>query len=248
MAGTKKDFTDDGYCQYSLGTLGVTTLFNIPVVGADLVNTTVEAVFVTPARMKISAIGIAFTAIDSIAGTDAFNIVVGSGAYTQGVTVQNDNATLPYYNHASTAEPVQIAGGGSGITTDFALPGQALFAADVAFTVANFPNITALGGVAAAIGDVPTAESNIVLAASDAVFQRGQIITLRLVTTASTGSITNLVVTAVTEVRPLNWPPDPAQVQPGQTNTNGQIQGFVNPTSVDAVRIQNVRPVSGVTF
>lgn len=355
MSGTKKDFTDDGYCQYSVGALAVTPLFNVATVGASVVPGTVQAYFVTPCRMKISAIAVSASAVSTIAGTIAFNIVVGTGAYetvapvaatgqyilsgtpttgdtdiytiggvvidsaqttgntlavqatadaaaitagsalvsataagavvyitaltpglagnnittvgssTGGVNVvanqvyltggddaggiavvANDNATLPYYNHASTAEPVQIAGGGSGITTNFAVAGEALFAYDVAIDPENTPAILTTGGTAV-FGDVPTLLGTQTLAASDAVFERGQVLTLRFLTPAG-ASVTNFVVSAVTEVRPLNWPPDPIQKQPGQTNTNGQVQGFVTPTSVDAITIQNVRPVSGVTF
>ena len=81
MAGTKKDFTDDGYCQYSVGSLAVTPLFNVATVGASSVPATVIAYFVTPCRMKISSIAISVSAVSSIAGTIAFNIVVGAGAY-----------------------------------------------------------------------------------------------------------------------------------------------------------------------
>lgn len=357
MAGTKKDFTDDGYCQYSLGTLGVTNLFSVATIGASSVGTTVQSSFVAPCRLKLSAIAVSVSTVSTINGSVSFNIVVGSGAYesgstaatgsytltgaptttfnnvytingvvttnaqltantlaqqatsdaaaitaataTNGVTavavganinltantagvagnfittvgsstggdtvtanqavlsggsngtltvgtVQNDNSTLPYYNHASTAEPVQVAGGGSGIVTDLALPGQALFAQDVSINAINTPGILTTGG-SAVFGDIPTAEGQQVLAASDAVFPRGAIITLRVFTPIG-GSITGLTVSAVSEVRPLNTPPDPIQVQPGQTNPVGQIQGFVSPTSVDAVRIQNVRQVSGFTF
>src|ERR1700689_2160292 len=81
MAGTKRDFTDDGYKQYSLGTLGVTPLFNVPAIGASVAPTTVQAYFVTPCRMKISSIAVSASAVSAIDGTIAFNIVVGAGAY-----------------------------------------------------------------------------------------------------------------------------------------------------------------------
>ena len=248
MAGTKKDFTDHGYCQYSVGALHAVQLFNVAAIGAAQVNTTVQAAFVTPARCKISSVALYASSVEGVAGDHLFNIVVGSGAYAQGTTVQNDNVTLPYYNKAATVPPQQIAGGGSGITTNFAQDGQALFAADVAINAANTPNI-GVGGGSAVFGDVPTALAGAVLAASDAVFERGQLITLRFVTPAAVGALTNVLVSAVLEIRPLNWPPSPVQVQP-----NSPLQGFVTPANAvsgplqTAPNIANVRPVPGVTF
>jgi hypothetical protein len=353
MAGTKKDFTDAGYSSYTLGTLGVTSLFNVPTIGASAVSTTVQAYFVTPSRIKLSAIAIACSAVSTISGAVSFNIVVGSGAYESGATtavgsytltgvpttgetntytingdvvtnaqlttnslaaqatsdaaaitaataltgvtaaavganinltantsgvggnfitttgssnggdtvtanqlqlsggsngalttgtVQNDNRTLPYYNQAATSNQVQIAGGGSGITTNFALAGNALFATDVSINAVNTPGILVATGGSAVFGDVPTLLGQQVLAASDAVFERGQILTLRVVTPAG-GSITNLIVSAVSEVRNLNEPSTPIEIQ-----LNDQLQGFVTPNSANIVRIQNVRQVSGVTF
>jgi hypothetical protein len=81
MAGTKKDFTDHGYSQYSIGTLGVTKLFDVPTIGASVVPTTVQASFVTPSRIKIASIAVSALAVSDISGTIAFNIVVGAGAY-----------------------------------------------------------------------------------------------------------------------------------------------------------------------
>jgi hypothetical protein len=352
MAGTKKDFTDHGYSQYSLGTLGVTPLFNVPTVGASVVGTTVQAYFVTPSRIKLSAIAIACSAVSTISGAVSFNIVVGSGVYESGATsavgsftltgapttgqsnnyhingdlvtvaqttgtlaaqatadaaaitaataltgvtavavganinltantagvagnfittsgsstggdtvtanqvqlsggsngtltvgtVQNDNRTLPYYNQAATSSQVQIAGGGSGITTNFAVAGETLFATDVSINAINTPGILVATGGSAVFGDVPTALGQQVLAASDAVFERGQILTLR-VFTPSGGSITNLIVSAVSEVRNLNEPSTPIEVQ-----LNDPLQGFVTPLTPGNIGIQNVRQVSGVTF
>lgn len=350
MAGTKKDFTDLGYSQYSIGTLGITQLFNVPTIGASVVPTTVQASFVTPSRIKISAVAVSALAVSTISGTIAFNIVVGAGAYetigavaavgtytlsgiphtgsnniytiggvaitnaqlttnslsaqatsdaaaitagsalvsataagatinltalttglagndistvgtstggdtvtanqpyltggndASGITVvQNDNRTLPYYNQAASSNQIQIAGGGSGITTNFALAGQALFATDVAIDPFTTPQILTTGGTAV-FGDVPTALSNVVLAASDAVFERGQLITLRFVTPAG-ASVTGFTVSAVTEVRNLNEPSTPAEVQ-----YNNQLQGFQTPNTPGIITIANVRQVSGVTF
>lgn len=244
MAGTKKATTDEGYGAYCLGTLAVTPLFKVATIGAGEANTTIVDTFVTPSRIKIAAIAIYASAIDSIAGTDSFNIVVGTGAYLQGVTVQNDNQQMYAYNQASTANGVQnsLVGGGSGITTNFALPGQALFAADVIINAVNTPGILVATGGSAVFGDIPTALSPIVLAGSDAVFERGQILTLRFTTTASTGSVTNFQVVALTEVRPLN---SPSHTEP-QFQWNGPTA--LNAPQASGPSLVNVRPTSGYTF
>src|ERR1700691_3800604 len=81
MESRKKDFTDHGYRQYSIGTLGVTQLFNVPTIGASVAPTTVQASFVTPSRIKIASIAISALAVATVSGAIAFNIVVGAGAY-----------------------------------------------------------------------------------------------------------------------------------------------------------------------
>jgi len=244
MAGTKKGTTDEGYGSYCLGTLGVSQIFKVASVTSDVVNTTVIDTFVLPCRAKIAAVAIYCSAIDSIAGTDSFNIVVGTGAYSQGVTVQNDNQQMYAYNQASTANGVanSLVGGGSGITTNFAVAGQALFAADVIINATNTPGIHVVGGGSAVFGDIPTALSPIVLAGSDAVFQRGQILTLRLNTTAATGLVTNLQVVVTIEPRPLN---SPSHTEP-QFQPNGPTA--LNAPQASGPSLVNVRPTSGYTF
>lgn len=186
----------------------------------------------------------------------------GAGA-TGITTVANDNATMPYLQQASTAQPVQVVGGGAGPTTNFATAGQALFAQDVPVLAANFPATSGFGALATGTGGVGVFSDttlaamtelngqpigtnqnwpSVALAASDAVFQRGQVLTLRCIT-PSGGSITGLQVVAVAEVRPLNWPPSPQQVQ-----LNQPLQGIqLNGTNTGPV-LKNVRPVSGLTY
>ncbi len=244
MAGTKKATTDEGYGAYCLGTLGLSQIFKVATIGAGEVNTVVVDSYVLPVRAKISAVAIYCTAIDSIAGTDAFNIVVGPGAYSQGVVVANDNQQMFAYNQASTASGVanSLVGGGSGITTNFALPGQALFAADVVINAVNTPGILVATGGSAVFGDIPTALSPVVLAGSDAVFERGQVLTLRFVTTATTGLVTNFQVVVTIEPRPLN---SPSHTEP-QFQWNGPTA--LNAPQASGPSLVNVRPTSGYTF
>jgi hypothetical protein len=183
----KKALTDN-LQDWVTGTLGLTTLFKVASVGANVANTTVSDLFVLPANCKITKIAIASTAIAALTG-HSFNIVLGTtGAYTQGNVPTNDNSET------------------DGYPTNFATNGMALFAADVVLNAANTGFATATGGSAvfSTSGNAVPAASTIYLAAYDAIYPNGGILTLRLTTPASTGSISNFVVAGVLEPRVLN--------------------------------------------
>ena len=152
--------------------------------GAGVVNTTVQDLQLLGLQYKIRKVAVAFTAIDSVAGTDSFNLVVGTGAYAQGNPAPNDNSFDP-----SALTTVGVNGqinptvlGGVGYPTNVAVAGQTVFANDVAFTPANIPNITTGAGGYAIL--IP--------ANYDAVYPVNIPLTLRVTTTAATGSITGL--------------------------------------------------------
>lgn len=141
--------------------------------GAGVVNGTVQGIpFVSPVAFKIPKVSVYLAALDSVAGTDLFNIVVGTGAYVSAAA-----SAAPNDNSDQGPPP-----GGLGVPTNVAVAGQTVFGADVAFTVANFPNLTVGTGGYGVL--VPTNY--------DAVYPAGVPITLRAVTTAGTGAITNL--------------------------------------------------------
>ena len=60
--------------------------------GAGVANTAIQAGFLAPTLFKIRKVAVFYTAINTVSGIDAFNIVVGTGAYTQGVIAPNDNS------------------------------------------------------------------------------------------------------------------------------------------------------------
>lgn len=183
-----KKALSDNLQDWVTGTLGMTPLFKVASVGASVANTTISDMFVLPANTKITKIAIACTAIGALTGY-SFNIVLGTtGAYTQGNVPTNDNSEV------------------DGYPTNFAVNGQSLFAADVVLNAANTGFATATGGSAvfSTQGNAVPAASTIYLAAYDAIYPNGGILTLRLTTPASTGSISNLVVSAILEPRVLN--------------------------------------------
>ncbi|MGH7746272.1 MAG: hypothetical protein ACREQ5_16160 [Candidatus Dormibacteria bacterium] len=141
-------------------------------IGAGVANTVVQATFISPWQFKIRKVAVNLTAIDNVAGTDSFNIVIGYGAYAQNNPVPNDNS----YD--------QAAPGGFGYPTNVGIVGQSVFGKDVAFSSANIPGITTANG-----GFTVMVPANY-----DAVYPAGVPLTVRATTVITTGSISNLLI------------------------------------------------------
>jgi hypothetical protein len=164
---------------------------------AGLANTAVVARVSLPLAAKIPVVQVSFIAIDSLAGTDKFNIVVGEGAET-GTVGPVDNTDV-------SGTPWAV---GQPIASGYAAAGNGLFKVDQAITAtagvgapANQPALAAVttgtGGVLRFITDAP-----------DTIYPAGTVLTLRAVTTASTGEITSLVVSLdVIPVLPVQGQP-----------------------------------------
>lgn len=150
---------------------------NVATIGAAVAQTTVQARLLAPTRMKIAKVGVNYSAIAATTGTHLFNIVLGNGAYTAGNVVPDD--TGRYVGPLAQALPGGIAPTSPGVN------GQALFAANQPLTsAADAPAVF-----------IPTNY--------DGIIEQGTLLTLRVVTPASTGSITNLkVVLAAIAVDP----------------------------------------------
>jgi hypothetical protein len=198
-----------------LGALGIEGIaFDPGNIGAAVANTTVQGVFVLPCRAKISKVMVFFSAIASVAGTHSFNIVFGTtGAYTQGNVPGNDNSSVPAVAYdaqgrATGAATPAYPAGGAGFCTNPAVAGQSMFAADVLFNVANFPNLTTATGTGTSLAQFLAPSS------PDAVWPSGAVLTLRMTTPASTGSITGPVIGLALEPQPLSAS-YPSSQQPG---------------------------------
>jgi hypothetical protein len=173
-------------------------------IGAGLTGSTKSGAIVLPQYCKIPKVAVAYSSIDLFNGTETFNIVVeaagdgtpagagtGFGAtYTAGA-VQGvgyaDNSTQWGY-------PAQNALGVPPNFTDwqgpvFAPVGACLFTTDVPFSVATFTSGSTSGGVEV------IATTNY-----DGVYAAGTVLSIRFVTTASTGAIANCCVTLLAEV------------------------------------------------
>ena len=138
----------------------------------------------------------------TVATTDSGAITYVAGGATLAGGVDVSGISVPQNDNSSLA--------GGGFCTNPATAGQAMFATDVAINTTNFPGVTAATGGSAVL--IP---NNFPLYGStDAVWPRGGVLTLRVTSPASVGSITNLVVTAVMEIQQLS-PTFPSQeVQP----------------------------------
>lgn len=219
---------------YQLQTVGTESL-GPATFGAGVANTTVSAVLMLPCNYKIMKVGIAYTACDSVAGTDLFNLVVGTtGAYTQGNVAGNDNSFAQQFQPGplltAASYPPPSPNFALGYPSNVALPGAPVFLADVPISNAaalayvnpptpgsglpfsppsdGAPNaafgFTGFGWVTVAT----TGGFGIFLPADyDAVYPATQPLTLRVTTTVSTGSITNLTITLLYE--PMYFRPAP---------------------------------------
>lgn len=177
----------------------------VAAVGAGVANTALQALFISPFNYKINKVAIAYTAISAVTGTTSLNLVVGTGAYTQGNPAGNDN---------SIAGPTSMtnyptAPGGMGYPTNVAVAGNAVFSNDLTVNSANTFNPAGAAGTGTPNGT----EGMAVLGTGwiavgtgggyglfvpdyyDAVYPAGIPLTLRVTTPATTGSITNLTVT-----------------------------------------------------
>lgn len=177
--------------------------------GAAVANTTVQVpVFVSPYNYKINKIAIAYTAVAAVTGTHKLNLVVGlTGAYTAGKIAANDNSIAGPSVGPGTTYPTSP--GGMGYPTNVGVIGNSVFSADLAilstnvFNPAGAANINPPNGTAgmSVLGTgwqlVGTGGGYglFVPDAYDAVYPAGIPLTLRLVTPASTGSITALSIT-----------------------------------------------------
>jgi hypothetical protein len=198
---------------YTLCTLGYAPMFYSASVGANVAATTLSGIFVLPGRCKIPKIAVFCSAINALTG-HSFNIVFGTAAYTASATTVpgNDNSSVPPIAYDADGQPTgnsspTYAAGGGGFCTNPAVPGNTMFAADVVFNATNFPG-NPNGSVVIPAITTATGTGNwaqyFVPNNPDAVWPQGAVMTLRLVTPASTGSITNLCIGAYFEPQPMS--------------------------------------------
>ena len=195
-----------------LNAIGTDSFSQIASVGANVGNATVQALYISPCNFKVSKIAVCGTAIAAVTGTHKFNVVVGTGTYTQGSVAANDNSIAGPSVSPNTTYPT--APGGMGYPTNLAVVGNALFAADIPFqATTTYPTPIVPAGSAGGTGQgwgalATTGFYGLFVPTNyDAVYPGGVPLTLRCVTPASTGSITNLLVSMLVEPLPLRGAP-----------------------------------------
>lgn len=157
----------------------VSPIFSFPVttLSDGVGRTTIEATVYVPQAFKIAKVGVYCTAIDAVTG-DSFNILVGAGTPNASGILGN---TGPYDNQRNIGYP-----------TAFAAAGNLVFGTDLAFTVANFPNLaTGTGGYNQFEPTTYSGAPNY-----DVCYLPGPY-SLIATTNASTGAITDLTVSVI---------------------------------------------------
>lgn len=175
-----------------LGTLKVAS------VSANAANTTAQDWFPLPTSVKVCKVAISFTAANAVTG-HLVNICYNTTA-TPNIAAAETAVTAN--DNSDTGPGTATVQGGTGIWTNGAIDGSVLFTSDLLLSTVLFPGMTTTNGGIASF--VPTNY--------DAVYPAGPVpnsagvltqvngyFTLRVVTPASTGSLTNLVVTLLGE-------------------------------------------------
>jgi len=179
---------------------GLVMVSNITI-GAGHNGSEIEGSVIIPQYCKIPKVAVGFKSVDLFNATETFNIVVDSaGDYNPAIlangypnaAMANGSPTGGGSGYGATYTPgvAQTTGPGDnsgvfGYPAQYAALGTCLFGTDIGFGPTFFTNPSAgtTGG-----GQVfPTTEW-------DTVYCPGTILSLRAVTTASTGDLTNLVV------------------------------------------------------
>jgi len=185
-------------------------------IGAGVASSVTQAQILLPYQYKIRKVSVLYLTVDNVTGTDSFNLVVGSGAYTQNNAAPNDNSFDP-----SSTTTVGVNGiaqqqapvfGGLGYPTNVATTGQTVFATDVPFGTAagtynaNPANTSGSGTYGQYTGWITLTTTGgygiFVPTNYDAVYPENIPLTIRATTIPTTGAVTGLVVRlAVTPIR-----------------------------------------------
>jgi hypothetical protein len=192
---------------WGFGQLATVPMVVDGVLGAGLTGAAVSGSIILPQYCKIPKVAIGYASADLFTGAETLNIVVESaGDYNPAITANGyPNAAMANgsplgagkgYGVSYTPGVAQTTGPGDnsgvfGYPAQYAAPGTCLFGTDIGIGPVFFTSPAAGAGGGAQV--FPTTEW-------DTVYCPGTILSLRAVTTASTGDITGLVVTLLIQV------------------------------------------------
>lgn len=215
----------------TLNALGAVSVPTVASVGAGVANTTVQSSHGLPFNYKIRKISVLYSAASAVTGTIKFNLVIGGftggtgQTYTQGNIGTNDNSySMPAGGTVGSAN--------LGYCTNVAVAGMSIFGADVPINSANLQSANTTGIAGNQTGQNTGGTGWIVVTTTggygifvptnnDVVYPQGVPLTLRLITPASTGSLTNFSIDLMVEpVRLRTQPPigEGAAVGAGQSS------------------------------
>lgn len=192
---------------WNFGALAALPMVTDGVLGAGLTGSAVSGSIILPQYCKIAKVAIGYASADLFNGTETLQIVVESaGDYNPALQANGyPNTTMangsPFgagkgYAASYTPGVAQTTGPGDnagifGYSAQYAAVGTCLFATDIGIGPTFFTNGAAGAGGGSQV--FPTTEW-------DTVYTAGTILSLRAVTTASTGDVTGLVVTLLIQV------------------------------------------------
>lgn len=193
-----------GWQAVNLGAVDHVVLAANASLGAGLTGSVRSAMAILPQYCKILKVAVGYASVDLFNGTETFNIVVESAGDYNSAAAANSDAQLisgtpngagsgPQASYtagaAQTIAPPSTEGQ-YGYATAFAAVGACLFAKDVPFSSTTFTN-----------GAAGTGGGSQVLAPTnwDGCYAAGTMLSLRAVTTASTGSVTGLCITLLVQ-------------------------------------------------
>lgn len=192
---------------WNFGALAAVPMVLDGVLGAGLTGSARSASIILPQYCKIPKVAIGYLSADLFNGTETVNIVVESaGDYSPTLQANGyPNAAMANgsptggsagYGASYTPGIAQVTGPGDnagifGYSAQYAAVGTCLFGTDIGIGPTFFTSPAAGTGGGAQV--FPTTEW-------DTVYAPGTVLSLRAVTTASTGDVTGLVVTLLIQV------------------------------------------------
>lgn len=144
---------------FGFNSLGTESVGPVAILASQAVTTIQGPALLIPCGVKVAKVGIYFGAVGVALGAGlTLNVVYGTntalagGAYAANGVAPQDNAytgaVVPGTSSNANAANAAVQPGGLGVTTNYAVNNQALFATDIQLTVANFPGATqAAGGI-----------------------------------------------------------------------------------------------------
>jgi hypothetical protein len=167
MSVTLRGLSKNQYAD-ALNALSLTEFANLASVGAGVAQTAIQARKTLPFTFKVRKVSVNLTALDSVGGANAFNVVVGSGTYETAGTAAHQTATLAGTPTATSAQTVTTTINGTAVvytettgdTTVTILAGHVVSAINANATVSKLVTASNVAGVITITANAPGTAGN----------------------------------------------------------------------------------------